>query len=358
MSDFLFDSDYENISCTCAANESSSAGNNLLQRDTNETTDSSNRGLRSSNSNHGPTAENNFKAWLPHNLYKSGSSNNNNNNASCSSSNSLVGPLNLRSVVGTTSRAGPTISRSSRGPRISESPPTNLSLRNVSAPRTRYIAQEQIHRGLNPENLEPCRNHNSGSRAGPSSSFPLLPHEMLAWQDRQRSSEATPGTHEYDAFAPSPFGSSSTDEVGTTSRVRRSSAFVMDTPGSGVNGRDVLSAVEGRERLILQVLNGMHMGPHFRSEDHILIDPFVNGFVELHDSHRDLRLDVDNMSYEELLALEERIGNVNNGLSEGNIGVSMRQHKYEAIRGSLNLEPCSICRTCNTREMLVTKSRM
>ncbi|KAJ8754077.1 hypothetical protein K2173_001975 [Erythroxylum novogranatense] len=34
------------------------------------------------------------------------------------------------------------------------------------------------------------------------------------------------------------------------------------------------------------------------------------------DQHRDMRLDIDNMSYEELLALGERIGHVNTGLSE------------------------------------------
>ncbi|KAG0463657.1 hypothetical protein HPP92_019726 [Vanilla planifolia] len=37
------------------------------------------------------------------------------------------------------------------------------------------------------------------------------------------------------------------------------------------------------------------------------------------DQHRDMRLDVDSMSYEELLALGERIGNVSTGLSEDNI---------------------------------------
>lgn len=30
------------------------------------------------------------------------------------------------------------------------------------------------------------------------------------------------------------------------------------------------------------------------------IDPFIDGFAELHDRHRDMRLDVDNMSYEVL----------------------------------------------------------
>ncbi|CAN7024846.1 unnamed protein product [Brassica rapa subsp. trilocularis] len=40
---------------------------------------------------------------------------------------------------------------------------------------------------------------------------------------------------------------------------------------------------------------------------------FLNGF---HDQHRDMRLDIDNMSYEELLALEEKMGTVSTALSE------------------------------------------
>lgn len=30
----------------------------------------------------------------------------------------------------------------------------------------------------------------------------------------------------------------------------------------------------------------------------MLLDPFINGVAEMHDRHRDMRLDVDNMSYE------------------------------------------------------------
>ncbi|KAK9289834.1 hypothetical protein L1049_007994 [Liquidambar formosana] len=40
------------------------------------------------------------------------------------------------------------------------------------------------------------------------------------------------------------------------------------------------------------------------------------GSRNLLDQHRDMRLDIDNMSYEELLALGERIGNVSTGLCE------------------------------------------
>lgn len=33
-------------------------------------------------------------------------------------------------------------------------------------------------------------------------------------------------------------------------------------------------------------------------QDYMLFDPLITGVTELHDRHRDLRLDVDNMSYE------------------------------------------------------------
>jgi hypothetical protein len=42
---------------------------------------------------------------------------------------------------------------------------------------------------------------------------------------------------------------------------------------------------------------------------------FLNG-LNFRDQHRDMRLDIDNMSYEELLALEDRMGNVSTALTE------------------------------------------
>ncbi|XP_058095749.1 probable E3 ubiquitin-protein ligase ZFP1 isoform X2 [Magnolia sinica] len=51
----------------------------------------------------------------------------------------------------------------------------------------------------------------------------------------------------------------------------------------------------------------------------------VGNFV---DRHRDMRLDIDDMSYEELLALEERIGDVNTGLSEESILKCLKTRTY------------------------------
>ncbi|PKA56203.1 E3 ubiquitin ligase BIG BROTHER [Apostasia shenzhenica] len=68
--------------------------------------------------------------------------------------------------------------------------------------------------------------------------------------------------------------------------------------------------------------------------------------LELFDEHRDLRLDIENMSYEELLALEERIGNVNTGLSEDHLTKCLTDRIY-SLSASADDEDdehgCAIC---------------
>lgn len=75
----------------------------------------------------------------------------------------------------------------------------------------------------------------------------------------------------------------------------------------------------------------------------------MGGRVDLHDRYREWRLDVDNMSYEELLELGERIGYVSTGLKEEEIGRCLRKIKLSLVN---DLPPhlskqvdrkCSIC---------------
>ncbi|MFS8003157.1 hypothetical protein Hanom_Chr13g01210611 [Helianthus anomalus] len=74
------------------------------------------------------------------------------------------------------------------------------------------------------------------------------------------------------------------------------------------------------------VLDRIRRGEGLRFEDVMLLDQSVfYGLVDIYDRQRDMRLDIDNMSYEELLALEERIGNVNTGLTEENIYKHLKQ---------------------------------
>ncbi|KAK6934216.1 Zinc finger, RING-type [Dillenia turbinata] len=67
----------------------------------------------------------------------------------------------------------------------------------------------------------------------------------------------------------------------------------------------------------------------------------VPGFYDVGnaiDHHQDMRLDIDDMSYEELLALAERIGNVSTGLSEETILTHLRMKIFNYSTKSTNLE--------------------
>ncbi|XP_022730917.1 probable E3 ubiquitin-protein ligase HIP1 isoform X3 [Durio zibethinus] len=78
---------------------------------------------------------------------------------------------------------------------------------------------------------------------------------------------------------------------------------------------------------------------------------FLNG-LNFYDQHRDMRLDIDDMSYEELLALEERMGTVSTALSEEAMSKCLKKSIYEATSsedanvscdGEKDDVKCSIC---------------
>ncbi|KAL6982920.1 RING-type E3 ubiquitin transferase [Sarracenia purpurea var. burkii] len=132
------------------------------------------------------------------------------------------------------------------------------------------------------------------------------------------------------------------------------SAMLLERQLNGALGiphslRALAAASEGRSRLVSEirgVLDLMRRGEGLQLEDVMIPDQsFFFGMADIHDRHRDMRLDVDNMSYEELLALEERIGNVNTGLSEETILNRLKQRKYFSITmvAQLEVEPCCVC---------------
>ncbi|KAG9456328.1 hypothetical protein H6P81_000836 [Aristolochia fimbriata] len=82
----------------------------------------------------------------------------------------------------------------------------------------------------------------------------------------------------------------------------------------------------------------------------ILETNFLLGSLGFHDQHREMRLDIDNMSYEELLALEEQMGTVSTALAEEELSDCLKRSFYQAISlgGGIsgNAEDdikCSIC---------------
>lgn len=129
-------------------------------------------------------------------------------------------------------------------------------------------------------------------------------------------------------------------------------AVSIDRQRDGVSGLPLSArSREGRSRMISEIRNAldlMRRGVNLRFEDVFIFDQSgFYGRADLYDRHRDMRLDVDNMSYEELLALEERIGNVSTGLNEEAILKSLRQRQYSPCNlqvASAEQEPCCICR--------------
>ncbi|XP_018470007.2 extensin [Raphanus sativus] len=76
------------------------------------------------------------------------------------------------------------------------------------------------------------------------------------------------------------------------------------------------------------------------------------------DHHRDMRLDIEEMSYEELLALSERIGTVNTGLPEEDVKNHLKTRTCSVINHAEKspqtkdgeTEPCTICQECFKNE--------
>ncbi|XP_047323478.1 probable E3 ubiquitin-protein ligase RHG1A [Impatiens glandulifera] len=106
------------------------------------------------------------------------------------------------------------------------------------------------------------------------------------------------------------------------------------------------SANARRSRIMSEIRNAldqMRRGDGLRPEDVMVLEQSM--FFRMADAHRDMRLDVDNMSYEELLALEDRIGYVSTGLTEEAITSQLKKRKYFTIAmgSQTEFEPCCIC---------------
>ncbi|GJY31148.1 E3 ubiquitin protein ligase MBR2-like protein isoform X1 [Tanacetum coccineum] len=76
------------------------------------------------------------------------------------------------------------------------------------------------------------------------------------------------------------------------------------------------------------------------------------GGLNLYDQHRDMRLDIDNMSYEELLVLEEKMGTVSTALSEEELSKCIKTSVFISVQlekertgcnSGVDDSKCSIC---------------
>lgn len=243
----------------------------------------------------------------------------------------------------------------------------------VPATEMRNLVRNSANRSPTGGNLSIPGNVASPSRTGPSSvahSSSALPQQHRPQYSRRLSeyvrrslyssagSESGGHISNYSPLLSSPVSSQETGfssgpgNHGPHQSHTRSALWLERHGDAGVGIPYLLRASsmagEGSSRLVSEIRNVlglMRRGENLRFEDVMILDQSMFfGVADGHDRHRDMRLDVDNMSYEELLALEERIGNVSTGLSEEIIINQLRQQKYSiAVCSLLEAEPCCIC---------------
>lgn len=255
----------------------------------------------------------------------------------------------------------------------SRSVPRNISQHPMFIPTSdsRNLNQSPANWSLTGGNISVAGNVASSSQSGPSSVAPSsspswvqhrtpqqYPRRLSEYVRRSLLSSAgsEPGSHNGNtphlSSAASPEVRLSGHHGHHPSSSR--SAMLLERQLDGAMGvpsswRTLAAAGEGRSRLVSEirnVLDLMRRGEGLRIEDVMILDQSMFfGMADVHDRHRDMRLDVDNMSYEELLALEERIGNVCTGLTEEIILNRLKQHKHVHIRTEepADAEPCCIC---------------
>lgn len=257
---------------------------------------------------------------------------------------------------------------------ISRSVPRNISQHPmfIAASDLRNSNQNPANWSSTGGNISVAGNVASASRNGPSSVAPSSSPSWVQHRNPQQyprrlseyvrrsllsSAGSEPGSH--NGNTPPRLSSAASQEMGLSGhpghRLSSSrSAMLLERQPDGAMGvpyswRTLAAGSEGRGRLVSEirnVLDLMRRGEGLRLEDVMILDQSVFfGMADIHDRHRDMRLDVDNMSYEELLALEERIGNVCTGLTEEIILKRLKQRKHVRIRKeeSTDAEPCCIC---------------
>ncbi|CAN0899685.1 Probable E3 ubiquitin-protein ligase HIP1 [Linum grandiflorum] len=127
----------------------------------------------------------------------------------------------------------------------------------------------------------------------------------------------------------------SLSRIGSSSR-RNSQCIRPSSPAEIRDMRSLLNRESSRRynmdgiTEVLLALEGIGQDEELTYEQLLVLETnlFLSG-LNLHDQHRDMRLDIDNMSYEELLALEDRMGSVSTGVKDEELARCLKSSIYQ-----------------------------
>lgn len=212
-------------------------------------------------------------------------------------------------------------------------------------PMLPYFQGSNIHGGSSDIGNASLPGYPEASSSHGSTNF-MHPPPMLQQHHNLQPSQTIPGLRGYGVacyppFVPAPGRVPANDAMQhDTAQISQENAEPAGRP-TGIriyrsHGRNLLPDSSSRRRDLprLRTLQADRVAllefPSFYEVDYDM-DNFI-------DHHRDMRLDIDDMSYEELLALSERIGTVSTGLSEEDIACHLNTRINSSTAATINLE--------------------
>ncbi|XP_010927068.1 uncharacterized protein [Elaeis guineensis] len=183
----------------------------------------------------------------------------------------------------------------------------------------------------------------------------MIPHLQ---QNRVSIPETVPesSSHSFSMELPNVLLNSS-EHPGSRSRAARSRMVSRPEGGSTHNFHSSSGDRDGYRQFnmdriaeVLLALERMEQDEELTYEQLLVLETnLVLGDLSFHDQHRDMRMDIDNMSYEELLALEEKMGTVSTALSDEQLSKCLKRSLYRPASEVLGImdsgddTECSIC---------------
>ncbi|KAJ6819005.1 E3 ubiquitin-protein ligase MBR2-like [Iris pallida] len=173
--------------------------------------------------------------------------------------------------------------------------------------------------------------------------YPQLPHSQVSTLEPVPESSSRSFPVEARPIFHNSFGGRPSSSDRSAARSRLLSSHPADSSRHGVSReRDEYRRfnMEGIAEVLL-ALERIEQDDELTYEQLMVLETnlFFGGF-RFNDQHREMRLDIDNMTYEELLALEEKMGTVSTALPEEALSKCLKKSIYIPLSHFPGITPC------------------